>query len=180
MLMSGYLSIYQGRSTTDGSTRGASNRRRVVSGVSGYMALTTANGAQLWTTTDGFEPETTVTDGTRLAWSTGVQVIMLDLHTGAQLWDQDWQFPEEADLPVMADGRFYLIRHTIGPNPYTCATHATLLTLDPATGRSLTGGSTLPGGAGNDCGPDVEDSSFLRGGLLVLLTGNTITVLSGP
>jgi outer membrane protein assembly factor BamB len=145
-----------------------------------YAALTTATGAQLWTTTDGFEPETTVTDGTLLAWSTGVQVVMLDLHTGAQLWDQSWQFPEEADLPVMADGRFYLIRHTIGPNPYTCATHATLLTLDPATGTALTAGSTLPDGAGNDCGPDVEDSSFLRGPLLVLLTGNTITVLSGP
>jgi outer membrane protein assembly factor BamB len=145
-----------------------------------YVALATATGAQLWTTTDGFEPETTVTDGTRLVWSTGIQVVTLDLHTGTQLWQRRWEFPEEADLPVLADGRLYLIRHTIGPNPYTCATHATLLTLDPASGRDRDGGSPLPDGAGNDCGPDVEDRGFVRGPLLVLLTANTITVLSGP
>jgi outer membrane protein assembly factor BamB len=143
-----------------------------------YVALTTANGTQLWTSTDGFEPETTVTDGTRLAWSTGVQVAMLDLHTGSTLWQQNWTFPEEADLPLMAGGRLYLIRHTIGPNPYTCAVHATLLTLDPLTGNGI-GNARLPGDAGNDCGPDVQDRSFLRGPLLVLLTANTITVLSG-
>jgi outer membrane protein assembly factor BamB len=146
-----------------------------------YVALATATGTQLWTTTDGFEPETTITDGTRLVWSTGIQVIAVDLHTGEPLWQRQWEFPEETDLPVLADGRLYLIRHTIGPNPYTCATHATLLTLDPATGAAQNGGgSALPADAGNDCGPDVQDRAFLRGPLLVLLTANTITVLSGP
>ena len=145
-----------------------------------YFALATANGAELWTTTDGFEPETTVTDGDRLAWSTGVQVLMLGLHDGSELWQRDWQFPEEADLPVLAAGRLYLIRHTVGPNPYTCAEHATLLTLAPATGEDIGNGSTLPGGAGNDCGPDVQDHVYLEGSLLVLLTANTITVLTGP
>ena len=120
-----------------------------------------------------------MTDGSRLAWSTGVEVLMLGLHDGSQLWNRDWQFPEEADLPVLAAGRLYLIRHTIGPNPYTCAEHATLLTLAPATGRDTGAGSTLPDGAGNDCGPDVQDRMFLRGPLLVLVTANTITVLAG-
>lgn len=143
-----------------------------------YAALTTASGALLWTSTDGFEPETTVTDGRLLAWSTGVQVMVLDLHTGNMVWQQNWTFPEEADLPLMAAGRLYLIRHTIGPNPYSCAEHATLLTMDPASGNGIDS-SRLPGGAGNDCGPDVQDRSFLRGPLLVLLTASTITVLAG-
>ncbi|HEX5406895.1 MAG TPA: PQQ-binding-like beta-propeller repeat protein [Pseudonocardiaceae bacterium] len=143
-----------------------------------YVALATRSGAQLWSTTDDFEPEDTVTDGTRLAWSTGVQVIMLDLHSGAQLWNRSWHFPEEADLPVMTADRMYLIQLTIGPNPYTCAEHATLLTVTSATG-AVDQGTELPGGAGNDCGPDVRDHSFVRGPLLVLLTANTITVLSG-
>lgn len=144
-----------------------------------YFALDTATGAELWTTTNGFEPDTTVTDGDRLAWSSGVQVLMLGLHDGSELWQRGWQFPQEADQPVLADGRFYLIQHTIGPNPYTCAEHATLLTLSPATGEDLVTGSTLPDGAGNDCGPDVQDRMFLRGSLLVLVTANTITVLTG-
>lgn len=144
-----------------------------------YVALATATGRQLWTTVDGFEPDTVVTDGTHLAWSTGVDVLTLDLHTGDQLWERHWHFPEEADLPVMAAGRLYLIRHTVGPNPYTCAEHAMLLTLDPATGAGLAPGSTLPDGAGNDCGPDVEDHTYLRGSLLVLVTAGTITVLTG-
>lgn len=143
-----------------------------------YVALTTAHGAQLWTSTDPFEPENTVTDGSVLAWSTGVQVVMLDLHTGNMLWQQGWQFPEEADMPLIAGGRLYLIRHTIGPNPYTCAAQATLLTINPATGHGI-GDAVLPNGAGNDCGPDVEDRSFLRGSLLVLVTADSITVLTG-
>ncbi|HEX4704476.1 MAG TPA: PQQ-binding-like beta-propeller repeat protein [Pseudonocardiaceae bacterium] len=144
-----------------------------------YVALDAATGAQLWTTTDGFEPETTVTDGSRLAWASGVDVVTLDLHTGDQLWQRSWEFPEEADLPAIAAGKLYLIKHTIGPNPYTCAEHAQLLLLDPATGHDTLAGSGLPGGAGNDCGPDVQDRTFLRGGLVVLVTANTITVLSG-
>jgi hypothetical protein len=144
-----------------------------------YFALAANNGAELWTTTDGFEPETTVTDGDRLAWSTGIQVLMLGLHDGSELWERYWQFPEEADLPVLAAGRLYLIQHTIGPNPYSCAVHATLLTLAPNTGEDDSAAVTLPDGAGNDCGPDVEDRMFLRGPLLVLLTADTITVLTG-
>jgi outer membrane protein assembly factor BamB len=143
-----------------------------------YVALDTRTGRQLWTSTDSFEPDTTVTDGTYLAWSTGIEVAVLDLHAGTMLWQHAWQFPEEADLPLLTDGRLYLIRHTIGPNPYTCAEHATLLTLDAATG-TLAPGRRLPGGAGNDCGPNVEDRSFLRGSLLVLTTANTVTVLAG-
>jgi hypothetical protein len=77
-----------------------------------YVAIDETNGGQLWTTIDELEPETTVTDGTYLAWSTGIEVVM-------------------------------------------------------------------PGGAGNDCGPNVEDRSFLAGPLMVLQTGSTITVLTG-
>jgi outer membrane protein assembly factor BamB len=143
-----------------------------------YVVLDTRTGTQLWSTTDGLEPENTVTDGTRLAWSTGVEVIMLDLHTGVVLWNRQWHFPQEADLPVLTADRLYMIQLTIGPNPYTCAEHAALLTLNPATG-DINKNARLPGGAGNDCGPDVRDHSFVRGPLLVLLTANTITVLSG-
>lgn len=142
-----------------------------------YAALNAANGEQLWTTTDGFEPETVVTDGTHLAWSTGIQVIMLDLHTGTFRWSQEWEFPEEADLPLIANGRLYLIQHTVGPNPYTCAEHATLLTLDATNGKTEHA-NRLPGGAGNDCGPDVEDRSYLSGPLMIITTANTITVLN--
>jgi hypothetical protein len=49
--------------------------------------------------------------------------------------------------------------------------------MDAATGTT-THIQRLPGGAGNDCGPDVEDRSYLRGPLMVLTTGNTITVMS--
>ncbi|HKN96997.1 MAG TPA: PQQ-binding-like beta-propeller repeat protein, partial [Pseudonocardiaceae bacterium] len=143
-----------------------------------YVALAAANGAQLWTTTDDLEPETTVTDGTYLAWATGIQVVMLNLHTGRQLWQHDWHFPEEADLPLMSPGRLYLVQHTIGPNPYTCARHAVLVRVDAASG-AMDVGQRLPGGAGNDCGPNVEDRSFLLGPLMVLLVGNTINVLAG-
>lgn len=143
-----------------------------------YVALNAGDGTQLWTTTDAFEPETVVTDGSLLAWSTGVQAVMLDLHSGTTLWQQDWQFPQEADLPLLDAGRLYLIQHTIGPNPYTCAEQATLLTLDPDTGHH-TGNRILPNGVGNDCGPDVQDRSYLRGPLLVLVTGATIAVLAG-
>jgi outer membrane protein assembly factor BamB len=142
-----------------------------------YAALNSANGRQLWTTTDGFEPETVVTDGTHLAWSTGIQAIMLDLHTGTFRWSHEWDFPEEADLPMLANGRLYLVQHTVGPNPYTCAKHAALITLD-ATSGATTHIGRLPGGAGNDCGPDVEDRSYLRGPLMILTTGNSITVMS--
>ncbi len=143
-----------------------------------YVALASANGGQLWSSVEDLEPETVVTDGTYLAWSTGVEVIMFNLHTGDLVWQHHWRFPEEADLPLLAGGRLYLIQHTVGPNPYTCAEHSTLLTLTAATGDPLQG-RPLPAGAGNDCGPDVEDRSFLRGQLLVLLTGNTISVLTG-
>jgi outer membrane protein assembly factor BamB len=143
-----------------------------------YVALATASGAQLWTTIDPFEPDTTVTDGSRLAWASGIQVTTLDLHSGNELWRHEWVFPEEADLPAIADGHLYLIRHTLGPNPYNCATSATLLLLDPATGRSVTT-TRMPGGVGNDCGPGVQDRAFLRGPFLVLLTASTITVLAG-
>jgi outer membrane protein assembly factor BamB len=143
-----------------------------------YVALAQANGSQLWSSIEDLEPETVVTDGTYLAWSTGVQVIMFDLHTGDVLWQHHWRFPEEADLPLLAGGRLYLTQHTVGPNPYTCAEHSTLLTLTAANGDPQLS-RRLPAGAGNDCGPDVEDRSFLRGPLLVLLTGNTITVLAG-
>jgi PQQ-like domain len=143
-----------------------------------YVALNTANGAQLWTTTDELEPETTVTDGRYLAWATGIDVVMLDLHTGATLWQRDWRFPQEADLPLMSPNRLYLVRHTIGPNPYTCAEHAALIRMDAGVG-TIAATNALPDGAGNDCGPDVEDRSFLRGSLLVLVTGNSITVLTG-
>ncbi|HEX5114369.1 MAG TPA: PQQ-binding-like beta-propeller repeat protein [Pseudonocardiaceae bacterium] len=145
-----------------------------------YVAIDEANGEQLWTTIDELEPETTVTDGTYLAWSTGIQVVMLNLHTGEQLWEHDWHFPEEADLAMMSSGHLYLVRHTIGPNPYTCARHAVLLRLDATNGAGATdAGQPLPGGAGNDCGPNVEDRSFLIGPLMVLQTGNAITVLAG-
>jgi outer membrane protein assembly factor BamB len=144
-----------------------------------YVAIAAANGAQLWTTTDDLEPETTVTDGTYLAWSTGIQVVMLNLHTGRELWEHDWRFPEEADLPLMSPGRLYLVQHTVGPNPYTCARHAKLLTVGALDGV-IGPGQALPAGAGNDCGPNVEDRSFLLGPLIVLLTGgDAITVLAG-
>ena len=143
-----------------------------------YVALSTAGGAQLWTTTDELEPETTVTDGTYLAWATGIDVMMIDLHTGATLWHRIWRFPVEADLPLMGPHQLYLVRHTIGPNPYTCARHAALMRLDAASG-TVGASDELPGGAGNECGPDVEDRSFLRGSLLVLTTGDSITVLTG-
>lgn len=142
-----------------------------------YAALNAANGEQLWTTTDGFEPETVVTDGTHLAWSTGIQVIMLDLHTGTFRWSHEWEFPEEADLPLLGNGRLYVVQHTVGPNPYSCAEHTALVTMDANSGAT-THIRRLPGGAGNDCGPDVEDRSYLRGPLMVLTTGNTITVMS--
>jgi hypothetical protein len=144
-----------------------------------WVALATTNADLLWTTTDSFVPDSVVTDGTRLVWSTGVEVDALDLHTGDPLWESSWTFPEEADLPVLAAGRLNLIRHTIGPNPYTCAEHATLLTLDPATGHLTGAGSALPDGAGNDCGPDIQDHSYLEGPLLALVTANKISVLSG-
>lgn len=144
-----------------------------------WVALTTTTGDLLWTTTDGFEPDTVVSDGTRLEWSSGVQIVALDLHTGAELWRRGWTFPEEADLPILASGRLHLIQHTVGPNPYTCAEHATLLTLDPATGQEYGTGSILPDSAGNDCGPDVQDRGFLSGPLLALVTANRISVLGG-
>jgi outer membrane protein assembly factor BamB len=144
-----------------------------------WVVLDTRTGGLLWTSTDSFEPATVVNDGTTLAWSTGVQLVALDLHTGAQLWEQDWSFPEEADLPVIANGRLHVVRHTVGPNPYTCAEHATLLSLDPSTGRQTDPPSTLPDGAGNDCGPDVQDRSFVAGPLLVLVTANQISVVGG-
>jgi hypothetical protein len=143
-----------------------------------YVALATANGSQLWSSIEDLEPETVVTDGNYLVWSTGVQVLMFDLHTGDVRWDHHWRFPEEADLPLLAGGRLYLIQHTIGPNPYTCAVHSTLLTLAAADGGGRQS-QPLPAGAGNDCGPDVRDKSFLRGSLFVLLTRDTITVLTG-
>jgi outer membrane protein assembly factor BamB len=144
-----------------------------------FVALATRTGAQLWTTTDALDTETTVTDGTGLAWADGVQVAMLDLHTGNLLWQRPWHFPDEADLPVIAGGRLYLIQHTLGPNPYSCAERALMLQLDPATGQDAAPGVGLPDDAGNDCGPDVQDRTFLIGPLLILLTANTITVLSG-
>jgi outer membrane protein assembly factor BamB len=143
-----------------------------------YVAIAEANGAQLWTTDTPLEPETTVTDGTYLAWATGPEAVMLDLHTGQELWEHDWHFPQEADLPLMSAGRLYLLQHTIGPNPYTCARHTVLLKVDAASGATDVG-QPLPGGAGNDCGPNVEDRSFLVGPLMVLVTGATITVLAG-
>ncbi|HEX9335042.1 MAG TPA: PQQ-binding-like beta-propeller repeat protein, partial [Pseudonocardiaceae bacterium] len=144
-----------------------------------FVALATQTGTQLWTTTDALDTETTVTDGTRLAWANGVQVAVLDLHSGNLVWQRQWRFPDEADLPAIAGGRLYLIQHTIGPNPYSCAESAELLQLDPNTGQDAARGTALPNGVGNDCGPDVQDRTFLVGPLLVLLTASTITVLSG-
>jgi outer membrane protein assembly factor BamB len=143
-----------------------------------YVALATASGAQLWTTIDPFEPETTVSDGTRLAWASGIQVTTLDLHTGNELWQREWVFPQEADLPAIADGHLYLIRHTLGPNPYNCAADAKLLLLDPTSGQTVTS-TGMPGSVGNDCGPDVQDRTYLRGSFMVLVTASTITVLAG-
>ena len=45
-----------------------------------------------------------------------------------------------------------------------------------AQGRS---GRLVPGSVGNDCGPDVQDRTFLRGSFVVLVTASTITVLAG-
>jgi outer membrane protein assembly factor BamB len=144
-----------------------------------FVALSTATGRQLWTTTDGLDTLTTVTDGRVLAWAAGIQVTMIDLHTGDMRWQRQWHFPNEADLPALADGRLFLIQHTIGPNPYSCAERAQLLQIDEATGQDTVPGAVLPNGAGNDCGPDVQDRTFLVGPLMVLLTANTITVLTG-
>jgi outer membrane protein assembly factor BamB len=144
-----------------------------------YVALSTATGAELWNTTDGFEPATTATDGAHLVWSIGTEILGLDLHSGVLLWRRSWQFPEEADLTGVADGHVYVLRRTVGPNPYTCAEHAVLLTLVPASGAAAGPPSSLPAGAGDDCGPNVQDRGFLRGSLVVLVTANTITVLTG-
>jgi outer membrane protein assembly factor BamB len=145
-----------------------------------YVALNTATGAQLWSTSDPFEPEAVVTDGTRLAWASGIQVTTMDLHSGAQLWQHDWNFPLEADLPAIAGGHLYLIQHTLGPDVYNCARDATLLLLDTTTGKYVAPrGSGLPAGVGNDCGPDVQDRTYLRGSYMVLATASTITVLAG-
>jgi outer membrane protein assembly factor BamB len=145
-----------------------------------FVALDTGTGTQLWTTTDSLDTDTTVTDGQDLVWAAGVQVTMIDLHSGHELWQRPWHFPDEADLPALAGGHLYLIQHTIGPNPYSCAERAQLLLLDPVTGQDTAKASGLPNGAGNDCGPDVQDRTFLVGPLMVLLTANTITVLTGP
>ena len=144
-----------------------------------FAALDIATGTLLWTTTDALDTETTVTDGHDLVWADGAQVTMIDLRTGNEWWQRQWHFPEEADLPALADGHLYLIQHTIGPNPYSCAEQTQLLLLDPGTGQDAARGSGLPDSAGNDCGPDVQDRTFLIGPLMVLLTANTITVLTG-
>lgn len=145
-----------------------------------YFALSVRTGAQLWTTTNGFEPETTLTDGSHLVWSIGTDILAFDLHTGTQLWQRSWLFPQEADLTGLADDTLYLLQRTVGPNPYTCAQHATLLTVTPASGAALATPVALPAGAGDDCGPNVQDRGFVSGSLVVLLTANTITVLTGP
>jgi len=144
-----------------------------------FDAIDARTGRLMWTTTDGLDIPTTVTDGTRLVWASGVQVTTMDLFTGDQLWQRPWRFPDEADLPAIADGHLYLIQHTIGPNPYSCAEAAEFVLLDPNTGTDAAPATPLPDDAGNDCGPDVRDRTFLVGPLLVLLTANTITVLTG-
>jgi outer membrane protein assembly factor BamB len=144
-----------------------------------FAALDTETGTLLWTTTDALDTETTVTNGVDLVWADGAQVTMIDLRTGNEWWQRQWHFPQEADLPALADGHLYLIQHTIGPNPYSCAEQTQLLLLDPGTGKDAARGSGLPNGAGNDCGPDVQDRTFLIGPLMVLVTVSTITVLTG-
>jgi hypothetical protein len=144
-----------------------------------FVALSTETGRQLWTTTDGLDTQTTVTNGVVLAWAAGIKVTMIDLHSGNMMWQRQWHFPNEADLPALAGDRLYLIQHTIGPNPYSCAEHAQLLQLDLATGQDAMPGAILPAGAGNDCGPNVRDRTFLVGPLLALVTASTITVLTG-